>query len=111
MPLDLATVKQHLRVTSASEDALITLYWTAARESASQYLNRNVYDDTTALAAAILAGDLTAMLTNPAFEAAVLLLTAHLYSNREDVVAGVSVAQLPSGSHALLNPYRTGLGV
>lgn len=111
MLLDLATVKQHLRVTSASEDALIALYLNAARESASQYLNRNVFDDSGLMAAAILGGDLTAMLTNPAFEAAVLLLTAHLYSNREDVVAGVSVAQLPSGSHALLAPYRTGMGV
>jgi uncharacterized phage protein (predicted DNA packaging) len=111
MPLDLSTVKLHLRVSGNDEDSLITLYWNAARESASQYLNRNVFDDTTALAAAILAGDLTAMLTNPAFEAAVLLTTAHLYGNREDVVAGVSVAQLPNGSHALLIPYRVGMGV
>jgi hypothetical protein len=45
--------------------------------------------------------------------AAVLLTLAHLYRNREDVVAGSAAAavQLPLGAHSLLWPYRVGLGV
>jgi hypothetical protein len=43
---------------------------------------------------------------NDAIAAAVLLTLGHLYANREDVVAGLSVTQLPSGADALLQPYR-----
>ena len=111
MPLDLATAKLHLRVSDSSEDTLIGLYLSAATDAAQQYLNRTVYAEVTALAAGIAAGDLTGILTNASIEAAILLMTGHLYASREDVAVGVSVTQLPSGSHALLNPYRTGLGV
>lgn len=39
-------------------------------------------------------------------KSAVLLMVGHLYSNREDVVAGVTVTQLPNGAQWLLQPYR-----
>lgn len=42
---------------------------------------------------------------------AILLIVGHLYANREDVVVGAAVAELPQGSKALLWPYRRGLGV
>lgn len=51
------------------------------------------------------------MVVNDAIRAAVLLICGHLYANREDVVTGVSVAQMPMGSQYLLHPYRVGLGV
>lgn len=50
----------------------------------------------------------------PVFTPACLLICGGLYENREDMVvaAGVTVAvELPSGSRALLRPYRVGLGV
>ena len=37
--------------------------------------------------------------------AAILLLTGHLYQNRESVV-GLSMKELPMGVHALVAPYR-----
>ena len=46
------------------------------------------------------------MVVNEAIKAAVLLIVGHLYANREDVVAGVSVAQLPNGAEWLLAPYK-----
>lgn len=46
------------------------------------------------------------MVVNEAIKAAVLLTVGHLYANREDVVAGVSVAQMPNGAEWLLQPYK-----
>ena len=106
MLLDLATVKLHLRVDDSAEDALIGLYVTAAEESAMQFLGRTIY--ATELAQGL---DTAGIVINPAIQAALLLIVGQLYANREAVLAGVSVAQLPNGSQYLLQPYRAGLGV
>lgn len=106
MLLDLATVKLHLRVTEPDEDALIGLYVTAAEEFAMQFLGRTIYANALAMGT-----DTTGIVINAAIQAALLLIVGHLYANREDVLAGVSVAQLPHGSQYLLQPYRTGMGV
>lgn len=106
MLLDLATVKLHLRVDDSAEDALIGLYVTAAEEFAMQFLGRTIY--ATELAQGL---DTAGIVINPAIQAALLLIVGHLYANREDVLAGVSVAQLPNGSQYLLQPYRAGMGV
>ena len=151
--LDLATAKAHLRVTHDSEDALIGLYLLAAELSAVAHLDRKVYVDSAALAAAVAAApaafaaavaaysaalDAALLLTdadeaaeavrvavlaysraqiearqiydgiviNDAIRAAVLLTLGTLFAAREDVVIGLSVAQLPSGASMLLQPYR-----
>lgn len=106
MLLDLATIKLHLRVDGTDEDALIGVYALAAEESAMQFLGRTVYADATEQGA-----DATGIVINAAITAALLLIAGHLYANREDVVSGVSVAQLPSGAQHLLQPYRVGMGV
>ena len=106
MLLDLATIKLHLRVDGTDEDALIGFYALAAEESAMQFLGRTVYTDATEQGA-----DTTGIVINAAITAAMLLIAGHLYANREDVVSGVSVAQLPSGAQHLLQPYRVGMGV
>ena len=46
------------------------------------------------------------MVVNEAIKAAVLLIVGSLYTQREDAVVGVSVAQLPNGAEWLLAPYR-----
>ena len=46
------------------------------------------------------------IVANEAIKAAVLLMIGHLYSNREDVVSGISVAKLPNGAEWLLQPYK-----
>ena len=46
------------------------------------------------------------MVVNEAIKAAVLLIVGSLYTQREDVVVGVSVEQLPNGAEWLLAPYR-----
>lgn len=46
------------------------------------------------------------IVVNDTIKSAVLLIVGHLYAHREDVVAGVSVAQLPNGAEWLLAPYK-----
>lgn len=106
MLLDLATVKLHLRVDDSAEDALISLYVTAAEEFAMQFLGRTIYATTLAQGA-----DTAGIVINPAIQAALLLIAGHLYANREDVLVGVSATQLPNGAQYLLQPYRSGMGV
>lgn len=106
MLLDLATVKLHLRADDSAEDALIGVYVLAAEEFAMQFLGRTIY--ATELAQGL---DTAGIVINPAIQAALLLIVGHLYANREDVLAGVSVAQLPNGSQYLMQPYRSGMGV
>lgn len=55
--------------------------------------------------------EMAGVVVNDVIRAAILLTLGHLYANREDVVTGVSVAQLPSGVQYLLQPYRAGMGV
>lgn len=44
--------------------------------------------------------------TNKAIEIAILLILGTLYEHREDVVVGVSVAELPLAAEQRLQPYR-----
>lgn len=75
--------------------------------------------DETAIAAAIQAAGndllrakvahrqtMDGIVVNDTIKSAVLLIVGHLYANREDVVAGVSVAQMPNGAEWLLQPYK-----
>lgn len=103
---------QHVRADEADQ-VMVQAYLDAAEDSARQYMGRNFYPDADALAAAVLdgtSGD-DPVVVNPSITAACLLITGHLYANREDVVTGVSVAQLPMGSQSLLMPYRVNMGV
>ena len=53
---------------------------------------------------------LSGVVVNPSILAAVRLTLGHLYANREDVVVGATVAELPQGAKSLLRPYRKGMG-
>lgn len=111
MSVYLETAKQHLRIDGNEDDELVSLYLQAAREHAALFLNRSVYEDAAALADGVLAGDMTGIVATGAIDAAVLLICGTLYANRENAVIGASVATLPGGSQALLQPYRILTGV
>ena len=98
----------HLRTEAGVEDALVELYLGAAEQSAIDYLNRQVFADQAALDAAVAAETAGAspMVVNFAVKAAILLTLGHLHANREDVVTGATVAQLPFGARSLLRPHR-----
>lgn len=55
--------------------------------------------------------DAYGIVINPAIRAACLLKLGHLFANREEVVAGATVAELPLASKSLLVPYRIRMGV
>jgi hypothetical protein len=50
------------------------------------------------------------MVMNDLIKTGILLILGHLFENREDVVAAVTVAQLPMGSQYLLTPFRVDMG-
>ena len=101
----------HLKLDDADEN--ISLYIRAAEFSAQAFMNRNVYMDQPALDAAVLAGIAgnAPLVVNALIQAAILLILGHLYANREDVIVGASVSEVPHGSYALLMPYRAQMGV
>ena len=105
-----AQARLHLKLDDAED---ISLAMRAAELSAQEFLNRNIYADQSALNAAVLAGIAgpSPMVINALIQAGILLILGHLYANREDVVVGASVSEVPHGSHALLMPYRAQLGV
>jgi hypothetical protein len=113
--IPVATALAHLREDAGVADSLVTLYLNAAVQSATDYLNRQVYASAEDMAAAVLDGTAGAdpIVINDAIRAAILLILGRLYAFREDVVAGSSssVVELPAGSKQLLQPYRAGLGV
>lgn len=105
--------RQHCRVDS-DDDQLLDLYGGAAEEAVQNFLNRQVFVDADELAAAVLAGSAgdDSIIVTDAIQAAVLLITAHLYRTREDVQdSDGATTQIPMGAHSLLWPYRVGLGV
>ena len=110
--ISMALARVHLRDPD-DDDAYLQLLIDSAEQSAMSYLNRQVYADTQSMAEAVAigaAGD-KPMLSNAPFKSACLLILGHLYANREDVVGGISVAELPRGSQSLLTPYRVGWGI
>ena len=54
-----------------------------------------------------------AMVATPLIKAAILLIFGHLFENRQQVIVEprIILAELPMGVHALLQPYRAGMGV
>ena len=71
MLLDLPTAKLHLRVIGTDEDTLIAVYIAAAELSAVSTIERKVYADAPALAAAIAAAPATLAAALVAYDAAV----------------------------------------
>lgn len=110
--VEITQVRAHCRAES-EDDVLLTTYADAAEQIAQDFLNRRVFADTEALAAAVLdgsAGD-DPIVVNPAIRAAILLTAGHLYRNREDVITGTIVSEMKEGARVLLWPHRVGLGV
>ncbi|WP_109514769.1 head-tail connector protein [Pseudomonas ovata] len=91
--IDLLLVKAHLRIDGTEEDLLIGAYVDAAVEYVQQHCDRRIVETPEDAGQMALTKDV---------EQAILLLVGHWYANREDVVVGVSVNQVPMGVQALL---------
>jgi len=88
--LTLSDAKAHLNVTFDADDSLIQAKLDAATEWVAAYTGAEITDAT----------------PSPVNQA-ILMLTAHLYANREATLIGVSSEVLPFGFLALLDPYRS----
>ena len=101
------------RIDAGEEDDLVDFYLAAAEQVAVDFLNRKVYADAEALASAVLSGDAgkSPIVVHRAIQAAILLIFGQLHSHREDVVIGVTAAELPQGARSLLRAHRLSPGV
>lgn len=108
----IADAMQHLRA-EPDDEVHVGLLLAAAEDSAEQYLNRRFYADADSMALAVLAGEagLKPLVITPSIRAACLLILGSLFDNREDVVTGATVNELPMGSRSMLTPYRIGWGI
>ena len=97
--LDIALVKQHLRVLHAREDMLIQTYMDAALCEFESYTERKLYVDQAAIDADATAPEYTAILDSKITNGA-LLLVGYFYSVRD------MDAAMPRATERLWNSYR-----
>eukprot|EP01086_Lenisia_limosa_P008256 TRINITY_DN29273_c0_g1_i1.p1 TRINITY_DN29273_c0_g1~~TRINITY_DN29273_c0_g1_i1.p1 ORF type:complete len:115 (-),score=9.93 TRINITY_DN29273_c0_g1_i1:6-350(-) len=104
---------EHCRADPVADAAMVDLYLNAAIDAAQDYLGRQVFADKAEMDAAVTAGTagLSPMVATFAVKAAVLLICAHLFINRETVTTGVQSFAMPMGAHDLLRPHRIGAGL
>jgi hypothetical protein len=97
--LNLALVKQHLRVLHNREDDLIETYMAAAISEFESYTERKLYADQAELEADATPPEYTVILDKK-IENGALLLVGYLYSVRD------MDAPMPRATERLWNSYR-----
>lgn len=85
----LATVRAHLRIEHPDEDDLLQAYLDAAHGHLEA-----------------IGVDMTVDPLPASVAAAVLLLTGHLYENREATFVGTGIVPVPFGVEMLVAPFR-----
>ena len=110
--VDLSLALGFLRQDAGVEDDVVQALLDGATQSALDYLNRQVFEDADALAAAVAAGTAgdNPMVVNGAIKAAILKTAGELYANREDSSIGTLV-ELPFNARTLLRPHRIVPGI
>lgn len=103
--IDLDVVKQHCRIDTdfTGDDALLNVYIGAAERHVQKWTRRKLYETESS---AGYSEDPDSILLTEDVKAAMLLLIGHWYANRETVVVGDAVAEVPFAVEALLQPYR-----
>ena len=103
----LPDLKRHLRIRHDHEDADLEMKLAAAVDQAAQFLNRPI----PWLAPLQPAdGDPIYVEVPASVSAAILMMAAELYVNRETAVVGTIYTKIDTAKN-LLAPYRVGLGV
>lgn len=104
---------EHCRADPEADATMVSLYLGAATDAAQDYLGRKLFANQAELDAAVQAGNAgeMPMIATYAVKAAILLICAHLYTNREDVVVGAQSFAIPNGSRDFLRPHRKARGL
>jgi hypothetical protein len=108
-PVSIVLARQHCRIDNSSDDALLAMYLTTARQMAEQYLSRALLTGGRDLRCTELESvqvEFTAGYADvddipKAIINAILLTTGFLYENRGDVAA-----EMPRAAEWLLDAYR-----
>lgn len=113
MLVTLEQAKAHLRLNDDDPAPDLQLKLRAAEIMAAEFLNRQLFPDEEAVAAAVQAGTAGEhpMVVNDLIRAAILLTLGHLYANREENVTGTIVSKLDMGAKQLLGFFRKDMGV
>ena len=98
--IQLATLKDHLRVDHTAEDTLIQMYLDAAEQAVARRVQRTLID-----ADATPAEGSDELPMEWDIQAAALMFAAHLYENRIAVMEG-SAVELPLSFEYLLATHR-----
>ncbi|WP_113341754.1 head-tail connector protein [Brucella intermedia] len=98
--VELELLKKHLRVFHDDEDAELDVYLAAAETIVVEYVDREIV----ATGAPPATDD--GIVVTPPITAAILLVAADLYENREPDMKAQGNAVLPRHVRALLAPYR-----
>ena len=97
--IELSLLKKHLRIFHDDEDEELDVYGTAAEAIVVEHIDREV----------VASGESTSadgIIITPPIVAAILLVAADLYENREPDMKASGDAVLPRHVRALLAPYR-----
>lgn len=86
-----AEAKLHLRVDGTDEDSLIELLIEAAEISATEYLDRNLYADSTALSIAVAAAPAALTSATATYEAAALAALELTSDTEQDLAADMAM--------------------
>ncbi len=92
-------LKKHLRVFHDDEDAELEVYLAVAETIVVEHIDREVVSTGQPISA-------DGIVTPPPIVAAILLVAADLYENREPDLQAKGNAVLPRHVRALLAPYR-----
>jgi len=103
--LDVVLLKKQLRLDAddTAEDELLGVYLGAAEQAAANYMGRQLYAAGETVPDADSYG-LT--LDNQAVVAGILMHAGQLYENRETIITGTIVSEVPLAYAHLLGPYR-----
>lgn len=109
--LELDIIKQHVRLELdfTDDDTLLDTYATAATRLIENQTGRTLYATAGEIPTDLETGEVTddsALVLDDDITTAMLLLIGHWYENRESVVVGTIVADLPMAVEALISPYR-----
>lgn len=107
MITDLAELRTHLRVDGTDEDVLIARLAMAAETQVATWIERPIYASAGDLPALAAPGyDPHQLVADDAIRAAILMVTARFFVNREGAGDGAEDAGLPASVRAILAPYR-----
>jgi hypothetical protein len=104
---ELVDFKRHLKIRHDHENDDLTEKLEAAIDAASQFLNRPI---PWLAAEQPEEGDPVYVTVPKSVKAAILIMAAELYANREQAVVGTIYTPIPTAVN-LLRPFRVGLGV